>query len=59
VNKEKLKLLCILLEELQMHLNIQFDAGKKAGGTQGHKHGHRLKSCRDLQAVVRNMLQEK
>ena len=58
MNKEKLKQLHILLGELQIHLTIQLDMGKKAGGTQGHKHGCRLKTCTDLLAVIKNMLQE-
>jgi len=56
MNKEKLKLLHLLLEELKIHLNIQFDMGKKAGGTLGHKYGSRLKTCKDLITVVKNML---
>jgi len=56
MHKEKLKLLHLLLEELQIHLNIQLDMGKKAGGTQGHKYGSRLKSCKDIISVVKNML---
>jgi hypothetical protein len=56
MNKEKLKSLHILLEELHIHLNIQLDMGKKAGGTLGHKYGYRLKACKDLIAIVKNML---
>lgn len=56
MNKEKLQLLHVLLEELKMHLNIQLDAGKKAGGTLGHKYGSRLTVCKGLLTVVKNML---
>jgi hypothetical protein len=56
MNKKKLKSLHILLEELHIHLNIQFDMGKKAGGTLGHKYGSRLNTCKDLITVVKNML---
>ena len=56
MNKEKLKSLHILLEELHIHLNIQFDMGKKAGGILGHKYGYHLKACKDLIAIVKNML---
>ena len=56
MNKEKLQLLHVLLEELKMHLNIQLDMGKKAGGTLGHKYGSHLTVCKDLLTVVKNML---
>jgi hypothetical protein len=56
MNKEKLQLLHVLLEELKMHLHIQLNTGKKAGGTLGHKYGSRLTVCKNLLAVVKNML---
>jgi hypothetical protein len=56
MNKEKLQLLHVLLEELKLHLGIQLDMGKKAGGTLGHKYGSRLTVCKDLLTVVKNML---
>ena len=56
MNKRKLQLLHVLLEELKMHLGIQLDMGKKMGGTLGHKYGSRLTVCKDLLAIVKNML---
>lgn len=56
MNKKKLSLLLILLQELETHLQIKLDMGKQAGGTQGHKWGSRLLETKKLQKIVRNML---
>ena len=58
MNKKKLNLLYILLAELEMHLGMQLDMGKKAGGTLGHKYGSRLTICKNLLKIVKNMLTE-
>lgn len=56
MNKKKLHLLLILLQELQMHLQIKLDLGKQAGGTRGHKWGSRLFETKKLYRIVKNML---
>jgi hypothetical protein len=56
MNKDKLKQLFVLLGELEIHLNIKMDMGKQMGGTQGHKWGSRLKGCKEIMSIVRNML---
>jgi hypothetical protein len=58
MNKDKLKQLFVLLGELEIHLNIKLDMGRKVGGTQGHKWGGRLKNCKEIIHTVKNMLTE-
>ena len=59
MNKDKLKQLFVLLGELQIHLNIKMDMGRQMGGTQGHKWGSRLNSCKEIMSSVKNMLTER
>jgi hypothetical protein len=59
MNKDKLKQLFVLLGELEIHLYIMMDMGKQMGGTQGHKWGCRLKGCKELIKIVKNMLTER
>lgn len=56
MNKEKLQLLHVLLEEFKMHQDIQLSMGKKAGGTLGYKYGSRVTVCKRLLIIVKNML---
>jgi len=58
MNKDKLNLLHLLLGELEIHLKIKLDLGKKAGGTQGHKWGHRYQGVKQAATIVKNMLTE-
>lgn len=48
MNKEKLQLLHVLLEEFKMHQDIQL--------SMGHKYGSRLTVCKRLLIIVKNML---
>ena len=59
MNKDKLKQLFVLLGELQIHFNIKMDMGRQMGGTQGHKWGSRLNSCKEIMSSVKNMLTER
>jgi hypothetical protein len=59
MNKDKLKQLLILLGELEIHLKINMDMGRQMGGTQGHKWGSRLNSCKEIVSTVKNMLTER
>ena len=46
----------MLVEELAMHLSIQTNMGKKAGGTQGHKWGSRLDACNNFKKLLKALL---
>jgi hypothetical protein len=39
-----------------MHLSIETDMGKKAGGTQGHKWGSRLDACNNFKKLLKALL---